>query len=45
MKNRTVLLFLLFSMAGMLMALVLSFVLSRKFLKRSGEGSVISKDA
>jgi len=42
-KNRTVLLFLLFSMAGMLMALVVSFILSWKFLKKNGEGKIIKK--
>jgi len=44
-KNRTVLLFLLFSMTGMLMALVVSFILSRKFLKKNAEGTVIKRGA
>ena len=44
-NNRTVVLFLLFSMRGMLMALVVSFLLSRKFLKKTGEGTVINKAA
>jgi Fe2+ transport system protein B len=44
-NNRTVVLFLLFSMTGMLMALVVSFLLSRKFLKKTGEGTVINKAA
>ena len=44
-NNRTVVLFLLFSMTGMLMALVVSFLLSGKFLKKTGEGTVINKAA
>jgi two-component system, NtrC family, sensor kinase len=44
-KKRTILLFLLFSMTGMLMALIVSFILSRQFLKKSGEGIVIKKGA
>ena len=38
-KNRTVLLFLLFSMIGMLTALVVSFILSQKFLRKNAEGT------
>ena len=42
-KNKTVLLFLLFSMTGMLMALVVSFILSREFLKTNAAGTVIKE--
>jgi two-component system NtrC family sensor kinase len=44
-KNRTVLLFLLFSMTGMLLALIVSFILSRKFLKTNAVGTVIKEVA
>lgn len=44
-KSRTVLLFLLFSMTGMLLALVVSFILSWKFLKKNGEETIMKRMA